>query len=353
MLILISCQPSGNSSNMKGESIEIPVTNTKTMQPSDLKDVQYIALEQAPNAALHSVNKILACNGLFYLADFMLAKISVYNQNGDVVFILNEKGHGAGEYLEIANFTVDEEYIYVIDNYAGKLHSYDCHNGKFHETISLNDIIPQDITIVDNGFLFAVIPTNAEKGIKQSRHMLLQTDKRCNLKDEFLPYDDNTEEALSRHCYFVEGKNEVIFGSFSCDAYYRIPRDNPSRLTQTNIEFERKMSAKERADIDSYTNAERQYIRETPLICGNHVYLSMRDGNKFTSYLYNIADSSIQICPPFCLFEPRAVSDGRFLGIIEYPYYNMMKKKGIKTAPDEIERKLQEDALAIVLYEID
>ena len=83
--------------------------------------VMYLPLEKTEQSVLSRVNKLLSYDSLYFLADFNYSKIAVYTHTGKLKYVLNKRGHGRGEYLEIRNFTVHGDKLYTIDNFQSKI----------------------------------------------------------------------------------------------------------------------------------------------------------------------------------------------------------------------------------------
>lgn len=182
-----------------------------------LDTTTYLPLEVSESAVLSRVHKLLADDGLYFLADFNHAKIAVYTHEGKLKYVLDKRGHGQGEYMEIMNFTVDEVGLYIIDNYRHKIHIYDKHTGAYVES-KPTDLIASDMApFGEDGFLFSVIPNGQKMNIEQPENLVILTDKDFKVKDAYFPYDGDYCEPLSRRSYFSLTENGVLFSSFLFD----------------------------------------------------------------------------------------------------------------------------------------
>lgn len=100
-------------------------------------DISFLALENNDSALIYEADKIRFENGLIYFGDFYGNKVVVYDETGKYRFSINKRGQGPGEYLEIKSFTVDSQYVYVLDNYNHKVFMYDAFDGSFRQEKSL------------------------------------------------------------------------------------------------------------------------------------------------------------------------------------------------------------------------
>lgn len=82
----------------------------------EVDSISYLPLQSTAKSVLSSIDKMYFRNGLIYIADIRNRKIVVFKTDGTVAFVIDRFGHGEGEYQDFGCFTVDKDYIYVIDN---------------------------------------------------------------------------------------------------------------------------------------------------------------------------------------------------------------------------------------------
>ncbi|MBS6237806.1 MAG: 6-bladed beta-propeller [Bacteroides sp.] len=105
--------------------------NIDTLLCESIKKVDFLVLDINQNSDVSEVNKMIIKNDLIFIGDFHAGKIVVYDIRGKFKFVIDKKGRGPQEYLELRSFTVDDQNIYTLDNYRHRMNIYDCYTGEF------------------------------------------------------------------------------------------------------------------------------------------------------------------------------------------------------------------------------
>lgn len=353
VILVSSCMPSKNQEIKGNESIKYSSSLIDTLPKKEM-EFKYIPLSLETTSSIREVSKIVVRDGIYYLGDFILNKIVAINSEGKLLFTINRRGHGNGEYLELRNFTIDEEYIYVLDNSKRQIHAFDRFSGHYLMSKDTKGVIPQDIACVNDGFILCVIPMNGKFAIEQEHYLLQICDKDFNIKELLLPYNDRQSEALGKRSYFTYNGKDIIFSSYLNDAYYIIPYNNPSNISMVKLDFENLMKSNDRSNLESYDNLQFQYLSETPLLCGEWVYLQIFDKGEDVCCLYNINKGdfySNQWSLSNIFYYPQATNDGKFISVMEYDEYKLLIPKGLPHHPEE-DSLMSHSSLIIAEYEL-
>lgn len=329
---------------MDVESIEYSKFQLDTLPLKNIV-VKYVPLSLDITSSIREVSKIMVRDGVYYLGDFILNKIVAVNDDGELLFTINKRGHGSGEYLELRNFTIDDTYIYILDNLKRQIHTFDRLSGQYIISKDTKGLIPQDIACVKDGFIICVIPMNAKFAVEQNHYLLQICDKDFNIKKQLLPYNDNQSEGLGKRFYFTYSGKDIIFSSYLNDAYYQIPYENPSNICLTRVDFEYQMGKAERSVLDNYGNPQFQYLLETPLICNKWIYLQVYDKGSYVCRLYNNDDGNMYINQD--IYVPLAVDEGKLISVIEN---SKNKAKYLQGLPEN--DSLFNGSLILVEYEL-
>lgn len=102
---------------------ELGFRTTDTLFMKDrVADIDFLPLGMEEDAVFAKPDKVVFKNDRIYILDVRYRRIIVYDAaTGNVDFVINRRGRGPGEYLEIRNFAVDCENVYTVDNYTGKV----------------------------------------------------------------------------------------------------------------------------------------------------------------------------------------------------------------------------------------
>lgn len=102
------------------------------------KSVKIIPLETNKSCLIGLINKLQVTDNFILVLDRSKANsLYVFNKEGHFVRKIGRVGQGPGEYISIADFTVDREngIVYISDGRLPRIHKYDLTTGKFIQTI--------------------------------------------------------------------------------------------------------------------------------------------------------------------------------------------------------------------------
>lgn len=104
----------------------------------DPKDIYVIPLENTEKAIIGNVHKIMVWNTKIFIHDFRFSKLSVFNIEGDFLFNIGKKGKGKGEYHELRDIDIQDDYIYILD--YKNIIKYNSYDGSFIESHRLRNL---------------------------------------------------------------------------------------------------------------------------------------------------------------------------------------------------------------------
>ncbi len=155
-ILFVSCGKVQQSNSQNALIIPIPIPSEKTIKLSDfVSHIEYLKLPE--DAKLARVDKAQEYNSLYFFGDFELEKcISLIDSEMKLVANIDKWGEGPGEYLSIADFTInkDQKTIDVLSN--RKLIRYDF-QGNFLNEVKLPSFFYKIQHIQGNDYL-AYIP---------------------------------------------------------------------------------------------------------------------------------------------------------------------------------------------------
>ena len=147
--------------------------------------VEYILLEAHPDGLFREIDKLIVKNDKIFIFDFIgRNQVLVFDRNGKFLYKTGNRGRGPKEYIQLRNFTVDDKFIYLIDNIKHELLLHDIQNGNFITKKTLPFVV-YDMAVFDNGnyiFSWAVVD-GAILSPGQQPYRIYITDSDMNIKN--------------------------------------------------------------------------------------------------------------------------------------------------------------------------
>lgn len=96
----------------------------------------YVKL-QPSNPMITEISDIRMSNDRIFVTD-KTSKLFVFSKEGKFLNVLDKRGHGSNEYVEITDFDIKNDTIYVLSRPQKKIYVYS-YDGKQVNTFELND----------------------------------------------------------------------------------------------------------------------------------------------------------------------------------------------------------------------
>jgi len=320
-------------------------------------NVSFLALMSDEANTFSSIDKLLVRNDMIYVLDRRLARVFVFGMDGDLRFSIKRRGRGPGEYLEAHSFSVDDKYVYILDNMTQKLHAYDCHNGTFAYSLDMPDDFWDVESLENGGFLLAYSQGDAAMRRERNlRYRVVVTDINMNIIDRHIGFNADDVDLLSYHHYLCRYDEHISFCSFNEDACYVFSSVNGELQEKISFVFDNPLTGDKRVDMDAVFNGPYTFMRETPIVFDGYCYLKMAFGQEGRSVIADTATgktvSQGRICPRF-IHDAIGTSDCGFVGVIDSgERYDILTKFGFPRASSELEDAVHQDVPVLVFYNI-
>lgn len=286
-------------------------------------------------------------------------KLSVYEKNGAFVYELNQLGNGHKEYLETANFTIDDNYIYILDNVRNQVVLFDLHAGTFIKKIYIPFIAWDMEYLCDGRFLFTCLPNNPDGKIshKQPDGAVWETDSSLKkIQRLYFPYQDDYYEMVGKDIYFTKSGDKVIFHSFQMQGFYIFEKgkDNPEYVDLT---FDKPLPTKKKLNYTEASGKGYQFLTETPVVLNPYTILTVAGNGYDEPILYNRNTREIrknqEVESYNNILSPLSVVDNKFVYYLaDYDFYNMLVSSGFKRADIETEKLLENGGACLLFYDM-
>lgn len=355
LFLTVSCQR--NASEMV--KIDKVITFDYECEESVSKDIDsvvYFPLASDLLAYFSNGTKVVFRGGKIFIGDFFLHKIVVYNNSGQFLYALNNRGRAVNEYLEIRNFCVTDHEIAIIDNYNHFLKMYDVETGRFLENKTM-PFVAWDVEWLNNGgYVFAYSSVLKEHNPNKSRFRLFFTDADLNITQKLFPYRKDEIDPLGKMVYFSQSQEEIVFHWYGANCFSVINRGECDSIRIVAVDFGNKgIPDKYKGDMEKINQGGYYHMGETPVINGNYMAFEVSNSSNSDCYLYSINDDVMKrnyedesMGMPF----PSSVDEqGRFICLLNSPgEYEMLVGHGFPRASEEVEDHIKNGGVTILRY---
>ena len=362
-LFLLSCGGSGNRETSVDKYISIE--NAKPL--TDVIDtVRYVSLKDDNVIFSGRIDKLMSKGDTIYIFDSRMSKsLSAYKKDGTFLFNVGKLGGGPGEYIELGNFTIDNQYFYCIDNAMRKILVYGINNGAFVRKLDM-PIYVDDIALFDNGnFIFYSDNRSGQAAIHIANRDL-------KIIDELLHYSEDDYSSMATVSAFTESKDKIVFSCYANDTIVVFDKKSHLDPIRYVVDFGNyRLSKMEKSNQSSMNEAK--YILPPVYITDNmmigDVNIPYPVGNDYWMYgafAYNMSTNQLyqngkidEILSGKIPMEDKlilpieGVANNEIISMIDdYERYQDLVKLGFPTAPKHIEQQLKEAEPLLVFYKL-
>lgn len=308
---LFSCKPTKhpNISISNNHSLE---WNMQKIKPAkDIIDsIQYIPIKNHPNGLFGDVQKIYFNDNKIVVFDEKKANgVFIFNNNGDFLFRVGNKGGGPGEYSILKNIDVNGKYIYLLANAQKKILIFDM-DGNFIEEKKL-PFHAHDLAIMNNGdMLFTYHYPNK----KENAYRIMITDSNFKIKEELYKVNDN-DAKLSSPSYFSNFDNKIAYSAYILDTISVFSRDS-KHIETYSIDFKKnKVPARNKANSQEFLNqGNYSFLFEThKIITDKYLIGGVFLNHKVEPFILDLSTNDIYL-------NDRKQKEGQFFKYFHYPY---------------------------------
>lgn len=364
-LFLLCLLVSGCTTDVKDlEGRVLPIGNPKAISEL-IGDVTYLSLYNDTIPFSGRIDKIMSKGDTLFIFDAQISKsLRAYTKDGQFLYSIGTLGRGKGEYVEMANFTIDNNYFYCIDNAKKSLLIYDNNNGDFVKQLSMPSFA-DDLELFDNGdFIFY---RDGEPG--EGRVFI--TDENLNPIDEILQTTKDDYCFLSTITAFSKTEDQIIFSRYAKDEIVLFDRNDYKKREYLTMDFgDYTASIEDKIDDDRL--GETKYLippvyMQNNLLIGNINVPAKQQYNDFWrygSFVYDLKEDQIysNILIEELLSGQKPMADKFMLplcGVIgnqmvtlldSYVRYDELLKLGFPPAPAAIKKQFDNGETLLVLY---
>ena len=352
----------------------ISMDNVKPLREI-VDSIRYVSLKSDPSRKIFfsgNIDKIMCKGDTMYMADKYDNKMIVaYSKDGECLFKVGERGKGNGEYIEISCFTIDDQYLYCVDNATRKLLIYNIDNGKFVKTYDM-PIFARDIAVFEDGkFIFFNQQSMFGSSFKSigGDYKIFITDQNLKIIDKLFPFSEDYCSVLSMRSVFTENRDKIVFSQMAEDLIVVFDKNSYIDQDYYLVDF-----GDDKAFMDDKHDEKRlrktKHLHEPVCIIDSLMIGSVRmpefgDYWHYGVFVYNMKNKHIyQNANVNDMFKGKTPIDKLVLpihGVVNneiisvmwsYELYQNLVKLGFPTAPKYLEKQLEDGEPFLVFYRL-
>jgi len=317
-LLLVACSKEVKN----GKTIFLDSEETKQLRLSNiLHNERYIPLETNDNCIIGYINKIQIYDNVIYILDsFFSKKLFAFDLKGKYIHTISQKGHGPGEYIDITDFVISDNKIYILNGRTSII-EFDI-NGKFLKEEKLHFQVD---FIFKNAFDSWVLVTNSDKS-PDHKYNVYVTDKNYEIKKGLIEsvYSEFNIQPFQQLCTYKDTN------------YFYLPLENIVYSVNNNVlkkKYELKyprnciLSANEFSTYKKMELQERIKILDATILLTNIIITKPMTfffyRKKKETYIYTIDNENQQI---FLVAEKNIINDIDGTEKIPKLYYSISEK---------------------------
>lgn len=199
----------------------------------------YVKL-QPSNPMITEISDIRMSNDRIYVTD-KTSKLFVFSKEGKFLNVLDKRGHGSNEYVEITDFDIKNDTIYVLSRPQKKIYVYS-YDGKQVNTFELNDYYSGLRLMSNDRFCLASANSNSQKF-----DYIIYDMRKEAYTDKFIPFSNDESFLLSSYHPFLGHINDTLYINkpFSMEV---------TELRSTEIGWEKKYAFNTKVQLPEVTS---------------------------------------------------------------------------------------------------
>lgn len=321
-----------------------------------VSSVDYLVLDLAQGQVVGRMDKVVVSDGKIYVGDYTSQKVFVFGMDGKMCAVLDKRGRGPGEYLQIQSFSVDAGKLYVLDQFESTVLSYDAGTLAFLDAEKAPGPAWDFAALHDGGFLFAYAPMEGNPVRDRSlQYRVTVTDGKMRVKETFFSYAEDEADAFSIAPYLSENGDTVVYGSFREDGYCLFDRSGGQLKEQVRFKFAKPVPDGDRSSLLAVMGGGYTFLASVPYQCGSCCAINLSIGGAGQLCVFDEKGERL-------LRQPDGSMRNVLTGIIgsagpclignwqDKSIYAYMTKNGFERAEPDEEAAILADAPFLVFY---
>lgn len=285
-VMCLSCSHPKDNTFGEYKSQTINVDLEKKSKPLNMSqyDIDSVVSISLPDSAKHFLpTKLIVKNNRIYILDSQISKtIYVFDNNGNYMFKLGERGRAQDEYIGGPTdfFVDDENRTYVFDRMAQQIKKFKG-NGQFSENIWTADLFIHSFGLLNNKhFVYCKSSSSREEDVYNSA--LILSDLKSVNRKQLLRFKQNYSLLPSEQTFF-SNDDRLSHIPILSDSVLVFKKDSLEKIIR--FDFGGKFIQKERPDIAIEQNNLKD-LNEYDGVTALEVYQET-ESLAYLRYIYN------------------------------------------------------------------
>lgn len=318
----------------------------------------FLVLDLPYGVALGKIDKVLVDGKRIYVGDYLTQRVFAFGADGKLEAVLDRRGRGPGEYLQMQGFSVGGGRIYVLDQFESTVLAYDAASLEFRGAEKAPAPAWDFAALRDGGFLFAYAPMEGTPVRDPSlQYRVIVTDSKMHIRERHFPYEKDEADAITVQQYLSECGDAVLYGSFRQDGYCRFDRQDGSLLERVDFQFARPVPSGDKASLPAIMEGKYTWQTRVPYLGKGYCALSLSVEGMGQTCVYDIHKGQL-------LCQQKGTMSHALLGIVgsdgsrligswqDKSIYEFLTRSGFKRAAPAAEAAILDDKPFLVFYQM-
>ncbi|MDR2146367.1 MAG: 6-bladed beta-propeller [Tannerella sp.] len=289
IIFLCACSFNGNKrrqNSFVSNNIHILKLENKNIDllSNFVDSISFLPLKEEDDFLFATINKLIIKENYIYLLDVWVTNsLLVFDNSGNFVRKIGNRGGGPEDYVRLWDFDVDSTGVQIYDRATKQILKYDVH-GNFLQKKETPFRADGFKLLTSQKYLFSLAK-------EDNLYQVILTDSNFQVKSSFFPYTKNYLDNKMTDNVFQEVQDTIFYNKLINDSIYSFSKDG-ELIGGVLFDFGSNIPPIDiRNDYAKMTGERKRrhfmYFYDTPFRVNNHWVGKMFNGQNKATFLYN------------------------------------------------------------------
>lgn len=359
-LLLYSCDNNSKTINETPDTISFTISKSSDIDIFNkyVKSVNYTLLKESPDFNISQINKLIHFGNRFYVLEKLgNNRVCVFNQYGNFLHTIGQRGNGPGEYIRIWDIDVDSNFVYLFNNSGNNIILKYTYDGTFTgNTINLNKLKGvKGIKVLNDTTIAAShrgCVSDTQYSIINDNGDIIQNGKPFQVKYE----GDKGNNYDLRMCNNLILIHQPLTGSITgIDNEGNVAKEFSFEFSNRQIPINKYKSYVD--FLENKGDINYAYFSDTPIIIDNLIIGSVMDQKHPSTIIGDITSGEVKTIDVLSgninekvIFNPLVNDGNNIYSIISLDNYESIMNE--EWVPDSVRQHLNEGNKVIIQYQL-